>query len=230
MNVKKIRIVNTQGNKLSGFFHEGQGEKLIIICNGYECTKETPFIQLLAEGLNTKGYDVVRFDFSGTGESEGSKKVFVRQQVDDLNAVVNFFTKYKYIILLGGSLGALSATIVSITNKHVNHLITVNGFFGKHTIGKEVRKAYVMYRLASFIQAEYKNDYAYMKQNLLPDKISIPTTVIYTKNDMVVSPKQSEWFYAQLQIKDKQLIPLCLGQHNLTGPGDIDKVVSSIHI
>src|SRR3989344_5403349 len=107
MKVKKIVIKNKQRNKLVGLLNIGTNEDIIIICNGYDTTKEFAPIKLLAKGLNKAGYHVFRFDFSGTGESEGIKKVFLSQQADDLNSVVDYFTDYKKIILLGGSLGAL---------------------------------------------------------------------------------------------------------------------------
>lgn len=183
MITKKITITNRQGYNLAGLLNLNRSSKLIIICNGYDCTKEFASIRLLAEGLSDKGYDVFRFDFSGTGESQGPKNIFIKQQVDDLNSVVNFFKNYQTITLLGGSLGALSATLVSITNPQVTNLITVNGFFGGHELGQEVRKTYLLYRLASFLKSDYRKDYQFFKNNLLPEKIKIPVWVMYSKTD-----------------------------------------------
>ena len=148
-----------------------------------------------------------------------------------MNSVVNFFKYFEEIILLGGSLGALSASIVAIANKKVTRLITVNGFFGDSDLGKKVKKTYFLYRLASLIRSDFRKDYNFFKNNLIPEKINIPVSVIYTKTDDVVKPTQSERFYSKLSLtKNKRLIPLQLKKHNLTGKGDVDKVVSSINI
>ena len=225
----KIKIINKQGCGIAGLLSLSKKKKLIIICNGYNSTKEFSSIKLLAEGLNKKGYDVFRFDFSGTGESGGPKKIFIKQQVDDLDSVVNYFKNYKDIIIFGGSLGALSAAIVSVKNPRVSYLITVNGFFGSYEVGKKVRKIYFLYRLASLLKREFKNDYKFFKDSLIPEKIKAPVLVIYTKNDDVVSPIQSERFYSKLtSSKNKKLLPLQLIKHNLTGKDDVNKVVSSI--
>jgi len=80
MKNKKIKIINKQGNKIIGLFNSGKNNQLIIICNGYNSTKESSSIKLLAEGLNKKGFNVLRFDFSGTGESEGQKKYLLNNK------------------------------------------------------------------------------------------------------------------------------------------------------
>lgn len=231
MKIKEIKIINKQGYRLCGLLHIGEGKKLIIICNGYDSTKESPSIQLLAEHLNVKGYDVFRFDFSGTGESEGPKNIFIQQQVEDLDSVIDFFKNYKTLILLGGSLGAVSASIVSISNSKVSHLITVNGFFGSSKLGNEVRRTYFLYRFAAFVKSDYRRDYAFFKKHFLPEKITVPVSVLYTKTDNVVDPVQSEEFYSKLcRSKNRNLISLLLQKHNLTGKCDVSNVVASIHV
>lgn len=229
MKVNKITIKNGQGDELVGILNTGDDKNLIIICNGYNTTKEFSSIELLAYGLNKKGYSVFRFDFSGTGESKGSKKVLLNQQVSDLNSVVNYFKNFNNLILLGGSLGALSTSIVALINPNVTHLITVNGFFGSSEIGKEVRKDYFLYRFASLIIPRYSNDYKYYKSKFLPSKIKLPVLVIYSKKDDIVYPIQSERFFSELSSsKNKKLAALNLNKHDLTGQNDINKVVNSI--
>ena len=228
MKTKKIFIDNKQSYKISGILHLAQNKNLIIICNGYDSTKEFSSIRLLAENLNKKGYNVFRFDFSGTGESEGPKNVFLKQQVDDLDSVINYFKTSKKIILLGGSLGTLSASIVSINSPSVVALVTVNGFFGGSELGREVRKTYFWYRLLTYIYPAYKLDYKFFKNNFLPEKIKIPVLVIYSQYDDVVNPIQSKDFYSKLNTKNKKLLPLILEKHDLTGKGDVNKVVESV--
>ncbi|OGK16315.1 hypothetical protein A2774_05225 [Candidatus Roizmanbacteria bacterium RIFCSPHIGHO2_01_FULL_39_12c] len=227
---KTIKIKNKSGNKLLGILQTGINKRLIIICNGYDSTKEFLPINKLADGLNKNGYSVFRFDFSGTGQSNGEKRVFLTQQVDDLNCVVNYFTKFNKLILLGFSLGALSAAIVSVTNPKVTHLITLNGYFGRGELGKEVRNTYLKYRLAALIIPKFRADYKFFKDNFLPAKIKIPVLVIYTKKDDVVYPVQSERFYLELSTKYKMLQNLGLLKHNLTGKDDVLKIVSAINI
>jgi len=148
--------------------------------------------------------------------------------VEDLDSVVNYFKSFKDIVLLGGSLGAIPATIVSILNKRVISLITVNGFFGMSKLGKEIIKTYYLYRFLALINKKHRQDYRFFKINFLPEKIKIPILVIYTKNDDVVNPIQSEIFFSKLQAKRKKISSLTLKKHNLTGEKDINKVIKSI--
>ena len=228
MKTKKIFIINKQGYKIYGILHLAKNKNLIIICNGYDSTKDFLSIRLLAEGLNKKGFNVFRFDFTGTGESEGPKNVFLKQQVDDLDSVINYFKTSKKIILLGGSLGALSASIVSIMNSNISGLVTVNGFFGTSKLGKQVRKTYFLYRFFTFIKRDHRLDYRFFKNNFLPEKIKIPVLVIYTKNDNIVAPEQSIEFFSKLKTQNKKLHDLFLIKHDLIGKGDVNKVVESV--
>ena len=228
MKAKKIYIINNEGYKISGILHLAENKNLIIICNGYDSTKEFSSIKLLAEELSKKGYNVFRFDFSGTGESEGPKNVFINQQVEDLNSIVNYFKHFNKINILGGSLGALSASIVSIINSKISGLITVNGFFGTSKLGKEVRKTYFLYRLLTFINRNHRLDYRFFKNNFLPEKIKIPVLVIYSEDDNVINPIQSLDFFSKLKTKNKKPLSLTLKKHDLTGKGDVNKVVESV--
>jgi pimeloyl-ACP methyl ester carboxylesterase len=62
----------------------------------------------VAEALNQSGFNVLTFDFSGSGESDDDS-LTVDKQIDDLNSAIKFVKSkdYKRIGLFGHSLGGL---------------------------------------------------------------------------------------------------------------------------
>lgn len=99
---------------------------LIIICHGFLGGKENrgklfPF----TNKLNAKGFGVLAFDFTGSGESSGNfATVTLSRQISDLNAVINYATEEIKlpIILLGRSFGG--STIIGMNQ----NLRTILGY------------------------------------------------------------------------------------------------------
>jgi len=225
--VKKFEILINKGQKIVGMFYEGN-KTLMIICNGYDATKDFPSVKSLAEDLHKKKFSVVRFDFTGTGESTGPSSILIQQQVENINVIVNHFKKYKKIVLVGGSLGAIPSSITAILNPKISALVTLNGFFGKPTLAKKERRVYYQYRLLTILHPKFRRDYKYFKENLVPKKINIPTLIIYSKTDEVVDPSQSQDFFSRLNKKIRKLVILPLKKHNLTGIGDTKEIATAI--
>jgi alpha-beta hydrolase superfamily lysophospholipase len=226
--MKQVEIKNKYGEKMVGELHKGIKDKLIIICHGYKSSKDHPANRGIAEGLNKRGWPVFRFDFSGAGDSEGKSTVMVNKQVEDLETVINYFrNKYKAIILMGGSLGAIPATIATARSKDTAGLVTINGFFGSHKLGPMFKKNYYGYRLLTVLVPKFRSDYVFFKEHMKPENISVPTLVIYTERDEIVDFDQSIDFYSRLTTR-KELARLPLYNHDITGKGDATLVVEKI--
>ncbi|KKP66770.1 MAG: hypothetical protein UR68_C0033G0004 [Candidatus Roizmanbacteria bacterium GW2011_GWA2_35_19] len=223
--MKKFSIKIDKNQKIVGVFYEGN-KTLMIICNGYGGTKDFPSIKSLAEELYEKGFSTIRFNFSETGES-GLKGISIKQQVDNINSLVDRFKSYKKIILIGGSLGAISSSIASILNPKISGLITINGFFDLPMLGKKFKKMYYQYRFLSVFHPKIRKDYMYLKEKFLPEKIKIPVLVICSKSDDEVLPIQSEIFYSKLKTK-KKFVDLLTLRHDLMNPSDTKKVATTI--
>jgi len=85
------------------------GDRIIIICHGFRGAKENSGkLNPFAERLNRIGFDVVAFDFSGSGASDGEfKDITLSGQTADLRRVIDYVSdKYsKPTYLLGRSFG-----------------------------------------------------------------------------------------------------------------------------
>ncbi|MCD6547653.1 MAG: alpha/beta hydrolase [Nanoarchaeota archaeon] len=113
----KVEFENKKGQKLVGVLHEPKEktDKIVIIVNTFTGDKDyQPIIKDCAEFLSMNKIAVLRFDFAGTGESEGDyKDATISSEVEDLKSAIDFVEEhgYKKIGLIGFSMGATVAII-----------------------------------------------------------------------------------------------------------------------
>ncbi len=103
---QKLSFKNSLGFSLSAIF-EGETEKapLVILCHGYESSKDRMSTASLAKELVERGLAVFRFDFTGCGESEGKiEDLTPLQGLDDLKSAVAHSGR-KDLGLYGASFG-----------------------------------------------------------------------------------------------------------------------------
>ena len=87
-------IQNPSGDTIDYTFHDGaEGARdLLIIGHGVTGNKDRPFVIGLAEAVAAEGMPVLRFSFSGNGDSGGKfADCTISKEVDDLKAVLSFF-------------------------------------------------------------------------------------------------------------------------------------------
>ncbi|XP_076922146.1 uncharacterized protein LOC143583828 [Bidens hawaiensis] len=89
---KKIVIRNNHGENLVGLLHETGSKDIVILCHGFQSSKEGNTMVNLASALEKEGISAFRFDFAGNGESEGSFQYGnYRREADDLHSVIQHF-------------------------------------------------------------------------------------------------------------------------------------------
>ena len=100
----------------------------IIFCHCFTCTKETITTFRLSRLLAEQGYGVLRFDFTGLGNSEGdfASSNFSTTQ-DDLRSAINFLGKNYQMpaYLMGHSLGGTTALSIAQNYVEVKAVVTV---------------------------------------------------------------------------------------------------------
>jgi len=110
--IRKIKFRNKTGNNLVGILYTPKKiRNTIILSHGYLANKDGPgglFIDL-AKRLYGLNYQVLTFDYSFCGESEGCARDLRRScLISDLSSAINYLNK-KEIILVGYSAGALTS-------------------------------------------------------------------------------------------------------------------------
>ena len=104
-----ITFKNADGTELSGILHAADGDNAAIIAHGFTSSKDRPRFSRLADMLIDASITAFRFDFGGCGESE-ERPITVHAQVKDLEAAIALVRRrYRNIMLIGHSLGGLTA-------------------------------------------------------------------------------------------------------------------------
>jgi esterase/lipase len=130
----KCSFRNSRGNRLDARIdtvddkNSKQPTKLIIFCHCFTCSKETLTTFRLSRLLAAHSYTVLRFDFTGLGNSEGdfSETTFSSTQ-DDLRCAAAFLSEHYQppCFLMGHSLGGTTALSVAQEFNSVEGVVTV---------------------------------------------------------------------------------------------------------
>ena len=130
----KCNFRNSRGNSLDARLDmpvdidDTDIDTFIIFCHCFTCTKETITTFRLSRLLAENGYAVLRFDFTGLGNSEGefSSTTFSTTR-DDLQSAINFLEKNHQppAFLMGHSLGGTTTLSVAQDYDYIKGVVTV---------------------------------------------------------------------------------------------------------
>ena len=144
MNIQKITFLNQDNQELVGRLElpiNQHPHNFAIFAHCFTCNKNLSAVKNISRELTANGFGVLRFDFTGLGESDGNfENTNFSGNVEDLISASRFLEKeYKLpSLLVGHSLGGAAtifaasklpsikavATIGAPSNpKHVKHLI-----------------------------------------------------------------------------------------------------------
>ncbi|KAH9608537.1 hypothetical protein KSS87_023077 [Heliosperma pusillum] len=129
---RKVVVPNLHGEKLVGILHETGSKELVIVCHGIKSTKERIPMVSLAHALGKIGISAFRFDFAGSGESDGSFRYGnYRREVEDLRAVVQHFrgTHYAINTIIGHSKGGNVVLLYASKYHDVSRVVNISGRF-----------------------------------------------------------------------------------------------------
>ena len=108
---ENITFKNRQAQTLSGVSHKpsnGQARACALFAHCFTCTKNSKAAVRISEALAAEGIEVLRFDFTGLGQSEGDfSSTNFSSNVDDLVDAAAFMGSRSASpsLLIGHSLG-----------------------------------------------------------------------------------------------------------------------------
>lgn len=129
-SIKKT-FTNLEGTELSGRLEFPLHQKPIafaLFAHCFTCNKNLTAISNISRSLTSRGIAVLRFDFTGLGESDGDfEETNFTNNIDDLVAAATFLeTEYQAPnILIGHSLGGAAAIFAANRIPSVNAVATI---------------------------------------------------------------------------------------------------------
>ena len=130
METEELSFPGSTGKELAGILHrpEDTARGSILLAHCFTCSKDLHTMTRLANGLAEAGYAVLRFDFTGLGESEGEfATTTVANDVRDLVAAATTLIDRGYgpCGLLGHSLGGAAALLATRKLHTVRSVVTL---------------------------------------------------------------------------------------------------------
>ena len=195
MEEKRVLIPSVNDNKLHGVLYFALEENplnrppILIMCHGFTGDKyEGGRFPETAKALNKEGYDVLIFDFSGSGENK-REPINVTKQANDLEGVCNWVKNqgYSKIAVLGLSFGG--QTLLKASLSGIITYIFWAPFFLLHTTGdhsdwfKDIAKGPVEIPTSGdgepvIIDMSFMTEIAKFRVRPALKKLNLPTLVI----------------------------------------------------
>jgi uncharacterized protein len=160
---EKIIFSNTKEQTLAGIIEMPAGAgpyPAVVLCHGFTGWMNEPRWPKLSQALAKAGYAVLRFDFTGNGDSEGQlSEGTVAQEVDDLKAALDFLGRKNFIDkerigVVGHNLGGSIALITAGTDPRIKAVAGLSTLvlyenYAKHSfapfMAELARNRYFMY-------------------------------------------------------------------------------------
>ncbi len=236
MNLKKVEFFNSNGESLNGRLElpaHQHPHNFAIFAHCFTCTKNLQAARNISRALTSKGFGVLRFDFTGLGESEGEfADTNFSHNIEDLLAAAEFL-KNEYAaptLLVGHSLGGAAvyfaaekiesikaiATIAAPSSpQHVQHLI-------KDDVDKITRTGEAVVNLSGRdfkIKKQFLDDLENKALSELLPQLKKAVLIMHSPQDKLVKINNAEELYMAAR-HPKSFISLDGADHLLTNKED----------
>lgn len=217
MFIEKRNFKNSKSLTLSAVFEgEDRNASVVIMCHGYESSKDSPLTQkAFSKKLIERGVSVYRFDFTGHGESEGSlNDITPLQGLDDLNSAVTNLNK-KDFALYGSSFGGYVALLYASENS-----VLALALKAPVSDYSDPKSPFALSHPRFVEEVKEINIYKRIKN------LKCPVLIVHGDKDDVVALAQSKKLYESLTY-DKSLQVIHGADHDIRGE-DLEKTYDLI--
>ncbi|KAL1202181.1 hypothetical protein V5N11_018137 [Cardamine amara subsp. amara] len=129
---RRIVIENSHGEKLVGVLHDTGSTETVVICHGFQSSKDRIPMLSIANVFERAMISSFRFDFAGNGESEGSFQYGnYRREAEDLRSVVQYLRGQNREIsaIIGHSKGGNVVLLYAAKYNDVQTVVNISGRF-----------------------------------------------------------------------------------------------------
>ena len=129
---QQVHFYNLQGEKLAGTIHWPDIPKQIGLVLGhcFTCSRHTGILRQIAKDASERSFSVLRFDFSGNGQSEGEFSASnYTKQISEMQSAVDYLHEQgvERIGLAGHSMGALISVLTASRNNAIEAVCAIAG-------------------------------------------------------------------------------------------------------
>ena len=246
MNLQKVNFTNKDGQQLVGRLElpvDQHPHNMVLFAHCFTCNKNLAAVRNISKGLISNGFGVLRFDFTGLGESEGDfADTNFSGNVEDLIAAADFLKdNYKApTLLVGHSLGGAAVIFAAAKLESVKAIATIgapaNPIHVKHLLRSSIDEihesgeAVVNLSGRDFtIKKQFLED---LENNSLPEvvrKLRKALLIMHSPQDVTVSIENAESIYTKAR-HPKSFVSLDGADHLLSDKSDslyVGKTISA---
>ncbi|CAM4403748.1 bifunctional alpha/beta hydrolase/OsmC family protein [Zobellia nedashkovskayae] len=212
MNLQKVSFKNKDGQDLVGRLElpaNRHPHNFAIFAHCFTCTKNLTAVRNISKALTANGFGVLRFDFTGLGESEGDfADTNFSGNVDDLVAAADYLAEnYKApTLLVGHSLGGTAVIFAAGRINSIKALATIGAPSNPGHIKnllksgipeiEETGKAVVNLSGRDFtIKKQFLDDLQHKPLAQILGKLRKPILILHSPQDATVEIKNAEEIY-----------------------------------
>ncbi|TNE53400.1 MAG: OsmC family protein [Bacteroidetes bacterium] len=214
MSIQKINFKNSEGHLLAARLELPDNQKTVsyaLFAHCFTCSKNLSAVRAISRALTSQGIAVLRFDFTGLGESEGDfEDTNFSSNVGDLIAGANYLEEHYRApeLLIGHSLGGAAVVfaarelesvraLVTIGApshpQHVRHLITS----GEDEIREHGRAEVAIGGRPFYIRSQFLDDLETQKMSDVLKNLRKALLVVHSPQDDTVGIENAREIYNQ---------------------------------
>lgn len=236
MNIQKVTFINNEGLELSGRLElpaDRHPHNYAIFAHCFTCTKNLSAVKNISRSLTSNGFGVLRFDFTGLGESDGDfADSNFSGNVEDLISASDYLSENYTApaLLVGHSLGGAAVIFAASKLDAVSAVATIgapsNPDHVKHLFRSDLEeikatgKAVVNLSGRDFtIKKQFIDD---LESKSLPDvakNLRKSLLVMHSPQDTIVGIKNAEEIYIAAR-HPKSFVSLDGADHLLSNKKD----------
>ncbi len=244
MAVKRSKVeFESDGIRLAGLLESsdsGPVRAYALFAHCFTCSKDIAAASRISRALVSLGYGVMRFDFTGLGNSDGDfSNTNFSSNVEDLVAAADFLrSEYRAPqLLIGHSLGGAAVLKAAAQIEEVTAVVTIGAPFNAEHVSRQLGSS--LSKISSEGEAEV--DLAGRKFNIKKQfvddirsqdnqhigKLRRALLIMHSPIDEMVNIAEAEKIYMEA-LHPKSFISLDKADHLLTRPEDAEYVAACI--
>lgn len=244
--IEPVSFAGAGSGPLSGALHHPEGTPVgsVLLAHCFTCSKDLHTMTRLARALTDGGYAVLRFDFTGLGDSGGEfARTTVGTNVGDLSRAAMMLIERGYgpCALVGHSFGGAASLLAAHRLKsvrsvavigapssptHVRRLVTADGIGEAEIRRRGVAEVSIAGR-PFLISAAFLDDLDAHDQEERVAELGRPLLVVHAVDDEVVAVTEGERIFAAAR-QPKGFYPVLDADHLLTSRPAAEQVAGTV--